>query len=119
MTRVGAVVALLVAGLVPVAAQEVTSGKGALLRGLDKVAGTTIDLRILNGETANLGPLAITVSDCRFPKDNPSADAFAHVAITATGNQVLFDGWMIASSPALSALDHPRFDVWAIACINS
>ncbi len=119
MTRVGAVVVLLMAGLLPGAAQEVTSGKGAVLRGLDKVAGTTTDLRILNGETATLGPLAITASDCRFPKDNPSADAFAHVTITAAGSQVLFDGWMIASSPALSALDDPRFDVWAIACINS
>lgn len=119
MKRIGAAVVLLVAGLLPAAAQDVTSGEGALLRGLDKVAGTTTDLRILNGETASLGSLAITASDCRFPKDNPSADAFAHVTITAAGNQVLFDGWMIASSPALSALDHPRYDVWAIACINS
>lgn len=119
MTRVGTLVALLVAGLLPAAAQEVASGKGAVLRGLDKVAGTTSDLRILNGETATLGPLAVAVNDCRFPKDNPSADAFAHVTITAAGSQTLFDGWMIASSPALSALDHPRYDVWAIACINS
>lgn len=119
MKRICAAVALVVAGLLPVAAQDVTSGKGALLRGLDKVAGTTTDFRIMNGETAALGPLAITASDCRFPKDNPSADAFARVTITAAGNQVLFDGWMIASSPALSALDHPRYDVWAIACINS
>ena len=28
----------------------------------------------------------------------------------------LFDGWMIASSPALNALDHPRYDVWVIGC---
>lgn len=119
MTRVGAAVALFMASLLPTAAQEVTSGRGAFLRGLDKVAGTTIDLQVLDGETAMLGPLEITASECRFPKDNPAADAFAHVTITAAGNQVLFDGWMIASSPALSALDHPRYDVWAIACINS
>lgn len=107
------------ASLLPAAAQEVTSGKGAVLRGLDKVAGTTVDLRILNGKRDTLGLLEISVSDCRYPKDNPSADAFAHVTITATGNLVLFDGWMIASSPALSALDHPRYDVWVISCINS
>ncbi|MCW8843320.1 MAG: DUF2155 domain-containing protein, partial [Rhodobacteraceae bacterium] len=28
----------------------------------------------------------------------------------------LFQGWMIASSPALSALDHPRYDVWVLRC---
>lgn len=27
-----------------------------------------------------------------------------------------FDGWMTASSPALSALDHPRYDVWPLRC---
>ena len=28
----------------------------------------------------------------------------------------LFDGWMVASSPALSALDDARYDVWVMAC---
>ena len=29
-----------------------------------------------------------------------------------------FSGWMFASSPALSALDHPRYDVWVVSCSN-
>jgi hypothetical protein len=29
----------------------------------------------------------------------------------------VFSGWMVASSPALSALDHPRYDVWVLNCI--
>ena len=28
----------------------------------------------------------------------------------------LFTGWMFASSPALSALEHPVYDVWVIDC---
>ena len=28
----------------------------------------------------------------------------------------LFDGWMVASSPALSALDDARYDVWVLGC---
>ncbi|MEM8579848.1 MAG: DUF2155 domain-containing protein, partial [Pseudomonadota bacterium] len=31
-------------------------------------------------------------------------------------SQTLFEGWMLASSPALMALDHPRYDVWVTAC---
>jgi len=27
-----------------------------------------------------------------------------------------FSGWMFAESPALSALDHPRYDLWVISC---
>jgi len=30
----------------------------------------------------------------------------------------VFKGWMIASSPALNALDHPRYDVWVLRCIT-
>lgn len=28
----------------------------------------------------------------------------------------LFSGWMYASSPGLSALEHPVYDVWVISC---
>ena len=31
----------------------------------------------------------------------------------------LFSGWMFASSPALSALEHPVYDVWVIDCAQS
>ena len=30
--------------------------------------------------------------------------------------QSIFSGWMFASSPALSALEHPIYDVWVIDC---
>ena len=31
-------------------------------------------------------------------------------------NPELFSGWMYASSPGLSALEHPVYDVWVIRC---
>ena len=30
--------------------------------------------------------------------------------------QTVFSGWMFASSPALSALEHPVYDVWVVDC---
>ena len=30
----------------------------------------------------------------------------------------VFAGWMVASSPALSALDHARYDVWVLRCVT-
>ena len=30
----------------------------------------------------------------------------------------IFSGWMFASSPALSAMNHPVYDVWVIDCIG-
>ncbi|PQO21961.1 DUF2155 domain-containing protein [Rhodobacteraceae bacterium WD3A24] len=104
----------------PAAAQEVQRGFGAVLRGLDKFAGEATDIELRPGESAGLGTLTITLDECRYPVANPASDAFAHLTIR-DGEQgpPLFDGWMIASSPALNALDHARYDVWVLRCITS
>jgi hypothetical protein len=98
-------------------AQAVADATGAILRGLDKVAGTTVDMALQNGETAAFGSLAITLAECRYPADNPAADAYANLDVLDQGGNLIFGGWMVASSPALSALDHPRYDVWVLGCI--
>ncbi|MDI3336046.1 DUF2155 domain-containing protein [Defluviimonas aestuarii] len=98
-------------------AQDVESAPGALLRGLDKVAGTTTDIDLAVGETQEFGRLAVTLGDCRYPVTDPSSNAYAFVTIAdAKSGAVAFDGWMIASSPALSAMDDPRYDVWVMRC---
>lgn len=105
-----------------IAAEDVTgaSGTGALLRGLDKVNGHTVDVEIATGETTAVFGLDVALGDCRFPADNPTGDAFAYLTIWDKGaSNWIFDGWMIASSPALSALDHRRYDVWVLRCITS
>jgi len=93
------------------------SAAGALVRGLDKVNGHTADAEIQTGGSAELFGLLVTLSDCRYPADNPTGDAYAFLTIREpdTGT-VQFEGWMIASSPALSALDHSRYDVWVLRC---
>ena len=64
-------------------------------------------------------PLTIRLDACRYPTDNPTSDAEAHLTITETDVPApVFDGWMIASSPGLSALDHPRYDVWVLRCVT-
>ena len=101
-------------------ATQVISAKAApsaILRGLDKVAGATTDIDLGVGEDARYGTLTVALDECRVPADNPTGDAYAHLTIRADGAEApVFDGWMIASSPALSALDHPRYDVWIIRC---
>ena len=102
-----------------VLADEAVDAPGAELRGLDKMASSTSELSVRNGQTRTFGELTVSVSACRFPKDNPSADAWAHLTISDQTGATLFSGWMSAASPALSALDHPRYDVWLIRCISS
>ena len=121
LLAVGPVLAPMSAPLVPAQATVgTTEAPGALLRGLDKAAGVSSDIRLGVGESVIYGRLTITLSDCRQPADNPAADAFAHLVIRDERlEEPVFRGWMVASSPALNAMDHPRYDVWVIRCTSS
>ena len=100
--------------------EQAAVAEGALLRGLDKVSGTLTDLEMTTGQTQRMGRIDVTLGECRYPKGNPSGDAYAFLVIRAEGvTQPVFEGWMIASSPALNALDHPRYDVWVLRCATS
>ncbi|RJE84833.1 DUF2155 domain-containing protein [Paracoccus onubensis] len=101
----------------PVIQEKVARANTALLRGLDKVSGRTTDLTVGVGEAVQLGRLEIRLGECRYPADDPSSDAYAQLTIIDQSENVTrFSGWMIASSPALSALDDARYDVWVISC---
>jgi hypothetical protein len=98
-------------------APGLSSGTRGTLRALDKMSGQVEDLPLAVGQTVPFGRLSVTLQSCRFPTENPSSDAYMFLEIRdAARNERLFRGWMIASSPALSALDHPRYDIWAVRC---
>ena len=92
----------------------------ALLRGLDRINGTVEDITIKVGETLIYERLELTLLACRYPQGDINEDAFAQLVITDVREESpRFVGWMFASSPALSALDHSRYDVWVLSCQNS
>ncbi len=116
MRRAALVLALLAS---PAAAQSFTDSDSGVLRWLDKLTGETADIELMRGQSAVSGRLTIRLDACRYPTDNPTSDAEAHLTITETDIPApVFDGWMIASSPGLSALDHPRYDVWVLRCVT-
>lgn len=112
---------LFAAGVVPaLAQQQTTSASGATLRGLDKINGETVDLEMSVGQVANFGPLQITLIECRYPAGNRTGNAYASLDVIEQGRQgSVFSGWMIASAPALNAMDHARYDVWVLRCTTS
>ena len=112
-----ALFASLISGTPAKAEIATVQADGAVLRALDKVSGTITDQTLLQDTTTQVGTLAITLSECRYPIDNPAGDAFALIIIRSDKKVLpLFQGWMIASSPALSSLDHGRYDVWVLRC---
>ena len=96
------------------------NGQGAVLRGLDTITGEVSVLQVTVGGTIRYERLEITLRECRFPDGNISSDAYAYLVIKDDRNSTpAFEGWMVASSPALSALEHPRYDVWVTKCTTS
>lgn len=92
-------------------------GVGAILRGLDRITGSVGNFAMDIDETLEFERLEITLEACRYPVGDVNKDAFALLRIRdIRDDQPVFYGWMIASSPALSALDHPRYDVWVLSC---
>ena len=117
MARVAGIVALAAAWLIaaPTAAQDI-----AVLQGLDKVTARISTLDAPINESIRFGTLAIVVRHCRKtpPEEPPETTAFLEIDDIRRGQAPirLFSGWMFASSPALSALEHPVYDVWVIGC---
>lgn len=100
--------------------EQVAVAEGAVLRALDKVANTVTDFELSTGQAQSFGTLSVFLAECRYPKDNPAGDAFSFLVIRPQGDdRPVFQGWMIASSPALNAMDHPRYDVWVLRCKTS
>ena len=98
---------------------ETATSTGGMLRWLDKVSGDTEDLELSVGQAVQRGHLTIQLDECRYPADDPASNAFAHLTIIDSRvTDPVFVGWMIADSPALSAMDHPRYDVWVLNCVT-
>ena len=117
---VAAALALPAPGLAQTAAPPapaVAAAPGGLLRGLDKVTGATTDFELKAGESARFGRITIELGQCRYPAEDPASNAYGWVTVRDDlASAPVFQGWMIASSPALNALDHQRYDVWLIRC---
>ncbi|MBB5722852.1 hypothetical protein FHS72_002482 [Loktanella ponticola] len=101
-------------------AQQAQTAQGGELRVLDKLNGTVTDVSLSTGESTQIGHLSVTLTECRYPRDNPSGDAYANLLVTYRDQvEPAFEGWLIASAPALNAMEHPRYDVWVLRCIRS
>ena len=93
-----------------------------VLGGLDKVTAHVSTFEVPVGKTVTFGALQITARTCdkHPPEETPESAAFLEVIEARPGEtpHQLFSGWMFASSPALSAMDNPIYDLWVLDCKN-
>lgn len=92
----------------------------ALLQGLDKVSARVLTIEAPVGIPVRFGSLEIIARACkkRPPEDLPESAAFLDIWELRPGEPTaeLFRGWMFASSPALSAMEHAVYDIWVLDC---
>jgi hypothetical protein len=96
----------------------------AVLQGLDKVTARVSPVRAALGIPTYFGSLEIVARSCREtpPTEPPESAAFLEIRELPPASDQgapptdLFTGWMFASSPAVSALEHPVYDVWVVDC---
>ncbi|MGE5200691.1 MAG: DUF2155 domain-containing protein [Acidobacteriota bacterium] len=95
----------------------------AVLQGLDKTTARVTSFEAPIGETVTFGTLRVTARACnkRPPEEPPNTTAFleideVHPQEPGAPPVRLFSGWMFASSPALSAMEDPIYDVTLLDC---
>ena len=118
--RLALALAALVLAISPAAAAEMTAEPIAVLQGLDKITARVSRFEAPVGREVRFGTLSIVVRDCRksAPEEQPENAAFVQIYENRPAEERtrLFSGWMFSSSPALSALEHPVYDVNLLEC---
>jgi hypothetical protein len=119
---------LFLATLIPVAivlapGASATPMQIAVLQALDKITARVSTIEAPINSTVQFGTLQITARHCdkRPPEETPESAAFLEIVEVKPDEEPTerFTGWMFASSPALSALEHPVYDLWVIDCKNA
>ena len=91
-----------------------------VLRALDKITARITEIELKVGDEVRFGTLAIRAKYCRTRPPIEPPETFAYLEIDdlkRSGDaERVFEGWMVASSPALNALEHAVYDVWVINC---
>jgi hypothetical protein len=105
--------------------QDMEGMNTVVLRTIDKLSARTHTFDIPVDKTVKFGnSLFIKARACKksSPLSTPEAAAFLQVwerKPAETKSHWVFSGWMFSSSPSLSRLDHPVYDVWVIECKNA
>ena len=114
-------------------------GSAIIVGALNREARSNTRLRIPAGGQGTYGSLRIKVSGCFMSHPEDSFESWAYVEVSdlgrtnanqlavlpqrnrsrvkeATGERIIRKGWIIASSPSVTPIDHPIYDMWLVNC---
>ncbi len=97
----------------------------AVVQGLNKTTARTSILEMKIGDKINFGSLRIIARKCWQAPLEQKPESKILIEVFETKNEDgeeketrIFYGWMFASSPSISGIEHPIYDLTAISCRN-
>ena len=94
-----------------------------ILQGLNKVTAHTQEIDAPIGSVVRFGTIEIIAHSCwkAAPDERPENAALLEISEVKQGESPtqIFLGWMFSSSPGLSALEHPFYDVGVVKCVKA
>ena len=93
----------------------------ANFRLLDKISNKLIDKTISVDGLDEIETLSIRVYACFSEPPTEISEDYVLVDINDNFQDLqknVYRGWMISSSPEVTALEHPIYDLWLLGCIN-
>jgi hypothetical protein len=105
-------------------ASGINYSRRVIIRLLNKVTGQSKLISFKPGESTKIGTMQITAVNCQSssPKSQTDYAGLLDISEQKPGDKSmksLFRGWMYASSPSITALEHPVYDVTMVECANS
>ncbi|WP_231680976.1 DUF2155 domain-containing protein [Brevundimonas sp. AAP58] len=98
----------------------------AIVEAIDKITAESMRFEVeVGGRPVRFNQsLIFTARACEVTAENePVADSIAYLEVTLQPRgtvraepRQIFRGWMFASTPALSGLQHPIYDAWVVGC---
>ena len=95
--------------------------KYAKFRLLDKISNKLIDKTISVDGLDEIETLSIRVYACFSEPPTEISEDYVLVDIIDNFQNLqknVYRGWMISSSPEVTTLEHPIYDLWLLGCIN-
>jgi hypothetical protein len=98
----------------------------AIVQALNKTTAKTLILTLKVGEKTSFGSLKIIAHKCwQSPLEQKPENKilleifeFRNESEEKTQEKRIFYGWMFSSSPSISSLEHPIYDITALNCKN-
>ena len=94
--------------------------QSATLKLLDKTSNKVLEKNVKVNSSISLGSLDIKIYSCYSSPPDEVPENYILLEVIDKLNdekEYIYRGWMISSSPDVTPLEHPIYDLWLIDCI--